>query len=46
MLAYSRTISIGVQKQGEDRRVVSGILEDEPVRHGNRISCSLANTDD
>ncbi len=29
MLAYSRTISIGVQKQGEDRRVVSGILEDE-----------------
>ena len=29
MLAYSRTKSIGVQKQGEDRRVVSGILEDE-----------------
>ncbi len=29
MLAYSRTISVGVQKQGEDRRVVSGVLEDE-----------------
>jgi hypothetical protein len=29
MLAYSRTKSIGVQKQSEHRRVVSGILEDE-----------------
>jgi hypothetical protein len=29
MLAYSRMKSIGVQKQGEDRRVVSGVLEDE-----------------
>ena len=29
MLAYSRVKSVGVQKQGEDRRVVSGILEDE-----------------
>lgn len=29
MLAYSRAKSIGVQKQGEDRRVVSGVLEDE-----------------
>lgn len=29
MLAFSRMKSIGVQKQGEDRRVVSGVLEDE-----------------
>jgi hypothetical protein len=29
MLAYSRAKTIGVQKQGEDRRVVTGILEDE-----------------
>jgi hypothetical protein len=29
MLAYSRTKSVGVQKQGEDKRVVSGVLEDE-----------------
>jgi hypothetical protein len=29
MLTYSRMKSIGVQKQGEDRRVVSGVLEDE-----------------
>jgi len=29
MLAYARTKSIGVQKQSEDRRVVSGVLEDE-----------------
>jgi len=29
MLAYSRSKSVGVQKQGEDRRVVSGVLEDE-----------------
>ncbi len=29
MLAYSRVVSVGVQKQGEDRRVVSGVLEDE-----------------
>ena len=29
MLAYSRIKSVGVQKQGEDRRVVSGVLEDE-----------------
>ena len=29
MLAYSRCKSIGVQVQGEDRRVVSGVLEDE-----------------
>ncbi|MEW6347961.1 MAG: DUF2889 domain-containing protein [Thermodesulfobacteriota bacterium] len=29
MLVYSRMKSVGVQKQGEDRRVVSGVLEDE-----------------
>jgi hypothetical protein len=29
MLTYSRIKSVGVQKQGEDRRVVSGVLEDE-----------------
>lgn len=29
MLTYSRMKSIGVQKQGEDHRVVSGVLEDE-----------------
>jgi hypothetical protein len=29
MLAYSRAKSIGVQKQGDDRSVVSGVLEDE-----------------
>lgn len=29
MLSYSRTKSIGVQMQGPDKRVVSGILEDE-----------------
>ncbi|MGO9572289.1 MAG: DUF2889 domain-containing protein [Desulfomonilaceae bacterium] len=29
MLEYSRMKSIGVQVQGEDRRVVSGVLEDE-----------------
>ncbi len=29
MLAYSRCKSMGVQVQGEDRRVVSGVLEDE-----------------
>jgi hypothetical protein len=29
MLAYSRAKLIGVQKQGEDRRVASGVLEDE-----------------
>lgn len=29
MLAYSRCKSVGVQVQGEDRRVVSGVLEDE-----------------
>lgn len=29
MLAYSRIKSVGVQKQEEGRRVVSGVLEDE-----------------
>jgi hypothetical protein len=29
MLAYSRNKTVGVQKQGQDRRVVSGVLEDE-----------------
>lgn len=29
MLQYSRTKTVGVQKQGNDRRVVSGALEDE-----------------
>ena len=29
MLTYARSKSIGVQKQGENRRVVSGVLEDE-----------------
>jgi hypothetical protein len=29
MLAYSRAKTIGVQKQGQDLRVVTGILEDE-----------------
>ncbi len=29
MLAYSRMKSIGVQKQGEAHRVISGVLEDE-----------------
>lgn len=29
MLAYSRMKSVGVQMQGTDRRVVSGVLEDE-----------------
>ena len=29
MLAYTRMKTIGVQKQGEHRRVVSGVLEDE-----------------
>jgi hypothetical protein len=29
MLEYSRMKSIGVQVQGQDRRVVSGVLEDE-----------------
>jgi hypothetical protein len=29
MLAYSRAKSIGVQRQGEELRVVSGVLEDE-----------------
>ena len=29
MSAYTRMKSVGVQKQGEDRRVVSGVLEDE-----------------
>ena len=29
MLIYSRMKSVGVQKQGENRRVVSGVLEDE-----------------
>jgi hypothetical protein len=29
MLSYSRTKSVGVQIQGPDKRVVSGILEDE-----------------
>ena len=38
MLTYSRTKSIGVQKQGEDRRVVSGVLEDELYA----MSCELA----
>lgn len=30
MLEYSRCKTIGVQKQGDNRRVVSGVLEDEP----------------
>jgi hypothetical protein len=38
MLTYSRTKSIGVQKQGEDRRVVSGVLEDELYA----MACELA----
>ncbi len=38
MLAYSRSKSIGVQKQGEDRRVVSGVLEDELYA----MACELA----
>jgi hypothetical protein len=29
MLTYSRMKSVGVQKQGAERRVVSGVLEDE-----------------
>lgn len=29
MLEYSRCKTVGVQKQGDDRRVVSGVLEDE-----------------
>jgi len=29
MLTYARVKTIGVQKQGENRRVVSGVLEDE-----------------
>ncbi len=29
MLSYTRTKSIGVQKQGQNVRVVSGVLEDE-----------------
>ena len=29
MLSYARSKSIGVQKQGPDIRVVSGVLEDE-----------------
>ncbi len=29
MLAYSRNKSVGVQKQGDEKRVVSGVLEDE-----------------
>lgn len=29
MLQYSRTKAVGVQKQGDDRRVASGVLEDE-----------------
>lgn len=29
MLSYSRSKSIGVQRQGENLRVVSGVLEDE-----------------
>ncbi|MBM4329173.1 MAG: DUF2889 domain-containing protein [Deltaproteobacteria bacterium] len=29
MLIYSRIKSVGAQKQGENRRVVSGVLEDE-----------------
>ena len=29
MLSYARVKTIGVQKQGENRRVVSGVLEDE-----------------
>ncbi len=29
MLEYSRCKSVGVQKQGDNRRVVSGVLEDE-----------------
>lgn len=29
MLSYARLKTIGVQKQGENRRVVSGVLEDE-----------------
>ena len=29
MLAYSRNKSVGVQMQGDDRRVASGVLEDE-----------------
>jgi hypothetical protein len=29
MSVYTRMKSVGVQKQGEDRRVVSGVLEDE-----------------
>ena len=29
MLAYARSKTVGVQKQGEDRRVVTGVLEDE-----------------
>ncbi|MGB6067307.1 MAG: DUF2889 domain-containing protein [Desulfomonilaceae bacterium] len=29
MLEYSRMKSVGVQAQGEDRRIVSGVLEDE-----------------
>lgn len=38
MLTYSRTKSIGVQKQGEDRLVVSGVLEDELYA----MACELA----
>ena len=38
MLAYSRSKSIGVQRQGEDRRVVSGVLEDELYA----MACELA----
>lgn len=29
MIEYSRIKSIGVQKQGDGRRVISGVLEDE-----------------
>lgn len=29
MLQYSRVKSVGVQRQGQDRRVASGVLEDE-----------------
>lgn len=29
MLAYARSKTVGVQKQSEDRRVVTGVLEDE-----------------
>ena len=29
MLAYARSKTVGVQKQGEERRVVTGVLEDE-----------------